>query len=234
MRISPELLKALPLGVAVPILIGSASVSPEDAASNISKWADKVGIHDLPSWLTAAAANRQVFYAGIAAALMYASVVWGIPALRSHRPEKMPILEFMHLAARRGWQILGEQNLEAVDLMDGLREAGSEGIIRFWGRLDKNGNRFLIENEIRVQMPAKHWRDYELDWTSVLSAKDNLETRTYTLRKPTRRYHHGYADICLDRAAAIGWLKTEAMAFRGRRDGIEQQREAERARRRAL
>jgi hypothetical protein len=216
------------------MLIGTASVSPEDAASNIAKWVDKVGIHDLSSWLPAAAANRQVVYVGIAAAFFYAFVVWGIPALKRHRSEKMPILEFMQLAARRGWRILGEQNLEAVDLMDGLREAGSEGTIRFWGRLDKNGNRFLIENQIRVLIPVKHWRDYEFDWISVLSAKDNLETRTYTLRNPNRQYQNGHADIYLDRAAAIRWLKYEAIAFRGRRNGIEQRRQVERARLRAL
>jgi hypothetical protein len=198
MRISPELLKALPLGVIVPMLIGTASVSPEDAASNISKWADKFGIHDLPLWLTAAAGNRHVVYAGMAAAPLYAFIVWGIPALKRHQHEKMPILDFVQLAARRGWRVLGEQNLEAVDLMDGLREAGSGGTIRFWGRFDKNGNRFLIDNEIRVQIPAKHWRVYEFDWTSVLSAKDNLETCTYTLRNPNRRYQNGYADIHLD------------------------------------
>jgi hypothetical protein len=103
----------------------------------------------------------------------------------------MPITEFIQLAGQRDWRVSGEHNLEAADLMDGLRQAGSEGIIRFWGRLNRQGNRFQIENEISVPVPPEHWYDFEFDWTSVLSAKDNVETSTYNLHKPDTRYQGG-------------------------------------------
>jgi hypothetical protein len=44
-------IKALPLGLGVPIMIGASSVKPEDAASNLAAWAKWVGIHDVPTWL---------------------------------------------------------------------------------------------------------------------------------------------------------------------------------------
>jgi len=39
-----NLLKALPLGLGVPLLIAAASVSPDDAVSNIAKWLRAIGI----------------------------------------------------------------------------------------------------------------------------------------------------------------------------------------------
>jgi hypothetical protein len=83
-----EVLKTLPIGVGVPVLIGAASISPHDAASNFSKWADEIGIHDLPVWLTQAA-DRRVIYAAWAAVPLYAFLAWGVPAIkrRYSKPE---------------------------------------------------------------------------------------------------------------------------------------------------
>jgi hypothetical protein len=51
MRIFRQILKALPLGLGVPIVIGAASVKPEDAASNLSGWLHIMGIRNVPDWL---------------------------------------------------------------------------------------------------------------------------------------------------------------------------------------
>jgi len=125
-------------------------------------------------------------------------------------PQPMPMLDFMRLAQQRGWRVTGQHNLEAVDLMDGLRQAGSDGAIRFWGRRK--------EDRVVSEIPRDHWREYEFDWTSVTSATQNVATRTYTLRRPDARYEGGYADIHLDRATAPNWLETGAPIFRGQRD----------------
>jgi hypothetical protein len=128
--------------------------------------------------------------------------------------QRMPILDFMRLAAQRGWRVFGVHNLEAVDLMDGLRQVGSDAIVRFWGRLD--GRR--SSNAIIMEIPREHWQEYELDWTSVTDATANATTCTYTMHRPDTRYEGGYADIHLDGAAATRWLETGALAFRGQRD----------------
>jgi hypothetical protein len=46
-------IKALPLELGVPVMIGASSVKPEDAASNLAAWAQWIGIHDVPTWLNA-------------------------------------------------------------------------------------------------------------------------------------------------------------------------------------
>jgi hypothetical protein len=78
-----QVFKAFPLGVGVPLLIGAASVSPHDAASNFSRWAEKIGIHDLPLWLTQAAGDRRVIYTALAFVPVYGFLAWGLPHWRS-------------------------------------------------------------------------------------------------------------------------------------------------------
>ena len=41
-----EWVKALPLTVGLPVVIGAASVKPEDAASNIAAWIEFAGFHN--------------------------------------------------------------------------------------------------------------------------------------------------------------------------------------------
>jgi hypothetical protein len=137
---------------------------------------------------------------------------------RSLKPQRMPILQFMKLAEEQGWKISGEHDLEAVDLMDGLRQAGSDGVIQLWRRLKRHGNRIRIQNEVSVPIPREHWRDFEFDWISVLRAKENSETSTYNLNEANTWYHGGYVDICLDREAAVPWLEAGAKAFQGLRE----------------
>jgi hypothetical protein len=79
MRRFIELLKILPLGVALPIGLGAAAVSPDDAASNLSKWAHWIGIHDVPAWLAAQRADRWFIFGLIALSAVYAYFLWREP-----------------------------------------------------------------------------------------------------------------------------------------------------------
>jgi hypothetical protein len=88
MRIFRQILKALPLGLGVPIVIGAASVKPEDAASNLSGWLRIMGIRNVPDWLVSPSIDRRVIIATIIIAVIYSSFVWGIPYLRKHRIKK--------------------------------------------------------------------------------------------------------------------------------------------------
>lgn len=72
-----EWIKALPLGLGLPAMIGAASVKPEDAASNIAAWTELFGFHNLPHWLTSPNADQHVFAATCFAAAVYSFAAWG-------------------------------------------------------------------------------------------------------------------------------------------------------------
>jgi hypothetical protein len=78
-------IKALPLGLGVPILIGMSSVKPEDAASNLAAWAQWAGIHDVPTWLNNPGIDRKVIAGTILIGAIYAFGVWGVPLIRKSR-----------------------------------------------------------------------------------------------------------------------------------------------------
>jgi hypothetical protein len=74
--------KAIPLGVALPVAIMVASVKPEDAASNVSAWVQFVGFEHVPSWLNAPGIDTKVFWGAVVAAGIYALVAWGPPIIK--------------------------------------------------------------------------------------------------------------------------------------------------------
>jgi hypothetical protein len=65
-----RLFKILP-GAPLAVLIGVASVSPEDALPNIAKWAKFLGFEKLPSWLTDALIDSRVFWSASIALATY-------------------------------------------------------------------------------------------------------------------------------------------------------------------
>jgi hypothetical protein len=79
-----ELVKALPLGLGLPVLIGVASVKPEDAVSNLAAWAQWLGIHDVPEWLKAPGIDNKVIIGTIVVGIVYAMAVWGFPRFNSN------------------------------------------------------------------------------------------------------------------------------------------------------
>ena len=46
-----DFIKVLPLGLLLPLVIGAASVKPDDAISNISDWAHRFGFEGAAKWL---------------------------------------------------------------------------------------------------------------------------------------------------------------------------------------
>jgi hypothetical protein len=75
-------IKALPIAVGLPLVIGAASIGPEDAASNISKWALWFGVPDIPAWLTYEAIDTRAVIGAFTLSAVYATAVWGFPRLR--------------------------------------------------------------------------------------------------------------------------------------------------------
>jgi hypothetical protein len=75
-------LKILPLGLLLPLVIGAASVKPDDAVSNISAWAHQLGFEAVSRWLSNPAADNRVILGSLGVAALYAFLVWTIPAIR--------------------------------------------------------------------------------------------------------------------------------------------------------
>jgi hypothetical protein len=83
-----EWLKALPLGLGLPVVIGAASVKPEDAASNLAAWAHVFGVEHTPAWLLSPSADAKTIIGALAGGAIYAVVVWPIPEIRRQRQAK--------------------------------------------------------------------------------------------------------------------------------------------------
>jgi hypothetical protein len=80
-----EFLKILPLGLALPLVIGAASVKPDDAISTIGAWAHTFGFESLSRWLANPASDNRVIAASVALSVLYSFVMFTLPVLREHR-----------------------------------------------------------------------------------------------------------------------------------------------------
>jgi hypothetical protein len=82
-----EIVKVLPLGLLLPLVIGAASVKPDDAISNISDWAQRFGFEGAAKWLANPAADNRVIAGSLGVAALYAFMVWTVPAIRERRAD---------------------------------------------------------------------------------------------------------------------------------------------------
>jgi hypothetical protein len=80
-----RLLKFLPIGALVPMIYFAAQIPPEDAASNVSKWMQWLGISGVPSALKSSAADHQFIVGALGGAFIYSALVWVVPAWRKWR-----------------------------------------------------------------------------------------------------------------------------------------------------
>lgn len=131
---------------------------------------------------------------------------------------RVPLLEFVELAKNNGWDISGTDNLQILDLFDGLNQAGSDGLIQFWGRLNRNQFDSLARAERLIPIDAKHWVDFQVEPSAAITNAENFKTLTYDPRQAANRAVGGYIDLHLDREAAETWLHSKAKTFQGLRD----------------
>ena len=88
-----EILKVLPLGLALPLALLMASVSPDDAASNLSKWGHWMGANNLPSWLSERVADNGIIVAAVIVSLIYIIIMWWvIPIIKTNQQKRLRIL----------------------------------------------------------------------------------------------------------------------------------------------
>lgn len=139
------------------------------------------------------------------------------PVVPGRGPHRLSLIEFRNAAIASGWQVQSTTSLDGADLLEGLRQAGLDGAIRFWGRQNRNEFESLNRREPLVEIPASHWRDWSIDWHSVIPATDNFQTRDENplADRLPRREPGAHLDLHLDREAALDWLRSEALNYRG-------------------
>lgn len=130
--------------------------------------------------------------------------------------DRVALLEFCKTAqAQHDWKIVHSTSLDGPDLLEGLRQAGLDQTILFWGRPNRNMSESLNRGEPLSRIPAEHWREYQFDWSSVIGAESNFRTMTYNRRQTGSITAGGYLDVHLSLQKALIWLQVEAPNFRG-------------------
>ncbi|WP_428534093.1 hypothetical protein [Rhodopila sp.] len=80
-----DFLKALPIGVGLPLMFWTTSVGPEDVHSNVSKWLHWAGAENLPSWIIEKTTDRYTIAISLFLAIIYGLTVWVfIPRVRNY------------------------------------------------------------------------------------------------------------------------------------------------------
>ena len=133
------------------------------------------------------------------------------------------LVEFRQEAEKAGWRIRGSGNEEALDLLQGLRQAAGDEMINFSGRPVRSEFELLNRHEILDRIPREHWRDYEIEPMNFINASDNFEVATYSMRQnpPSKG---SYRDLHANKSQILRWLNTEGVrllaATRARLDRI--------------
>lgn len=135
---------------------------------------------------------------------------WGSPL------DRVPLIAIRdRAAANHGWDFLGEKSLHILEFVMGLRQAGLDGQVQFWGRPIKSGlSGFLnmVEHEPLEAILKEHWRDFQIEPMSLGMADKNISTKSYTQKND---FDKGFADLHVSQRDALKWLRTTADSFKG-------------------
>lgn len=148
--------------------------------------------------------------------LDHLSYIGGLdPAAAAPEP-RTPILEIFGLAESvYDWDFTSNSSLEILDFIYGLRQAGADGAITFWGKTNRNSYENLTRDELLIRIPKDHWVDYELDFSRARAEGDNFYFWTLNKRALRDIKVGGFADVHVDRDAAVQWLRDTANRYKG-------------------
>jgi hypothetical protein len=132
------------------------------------------------------------------------------------------LLFFLQIASKKGWNILGKDSLEIIDIADALREAGSNGDLIFYGReVARNVSETIAMNKPRLEIPQEVWRDYSIQTLAAVDyngqkkfAEDNYSVLACNLGD---RDQVQYKDLHVYSRNAEKWIKATQKYFKGRR-----------------
>jgi len=145
---------------------------------------------------------------------------------QSFLTSRISLLDLAKEAEARDWKILDPTSSHVVDFFDAIRQLGVDGSVGIYGR-PVHSFVDLTHDEPLIRISQDHWHSHRIDVFSFFKwrhseqydyAEDNFQTR---VRGLTAAHGESFADIHLDRTAALAWLQTDALAFRGRREKRE-------------
>jgi len=129
------------------------------------------------------------------------------------------LIDLMREAEKQGWRFIDDGSQHIFDFVRALRDAGSTKAIQFWGR-EKQRIDQMTKDRTLADIDYRYWRKFKIDGISCLEishstgetqgiANDNLKTTTVADGNLTQ--HGLYADIHLDRAQAVNWLRSQTI-----------------------
>lgn len=137
---------------------------------------------------------------------------------RASTVSRVPFVKFRRMVASAyKWDVSGKTNSEILDLLDGLRQAGVDREIRFWGKRNPSGASKATVDEPLILIPADHWHDFQIEFGTAINANENAEIATYNFKRGGNVLRGGYLDIHIHEPEAVQWMNSSAEKYRGRR-----------------
>ena len=144
------------------------------------------------------------------------------PTSDSSAPHRLSLFSLYKIARDTlDWDFSG-RSMDPLDLEIGLRQAGADGSIHFWGRQapPHTSDRILDQYPL-VKILPQHFEKYNLYGAAVAFVAAppsdthlNRETKTFVFSSDGG----AYIDLHVDRDEAIKWLQHAANSFRGTTD----------------
>ena len=135
--------------------------------------------------------------------------------------KRISLIDFYKEAEKKGWDFSSDGSLHILDIAEGIRQAGLDGVIRTWG---KKVNMFdsITKSEPLLELPKTYWKNYKLNAVAALKTiyNDNSGLNDENFPICTHNIAGGigerYQDIHLYTEQSLEWLNTEAEQYKGR------------------
>lgn len=140
------------------------------------------------------------------------------------KEKRIPLLKFLEIARKHGWDVLQADGYEGYDLLHGINEAAGLGDLVVLGKIINQRMPGLTNTFTLQRIPAETWRTLEIDALSCFKlmspgivvglADDNAKTQTKFITI-TAMGHQDYANLHLETKGLMDWLKNDAETYRG-------------------
>jgi hypothetical protein len=135
--------------------------------------------------------------------------------------KRISLIDFYKEAEKRGWDFSSDGSLHILDIAEGIRQAGLDGVVRTWGR---KANMFdsITKSEPLLELPKTYWENYKLNAVAALKTiyKDNSGLSDDNFPISTHNIAGDIGgrcqDIHLHTEQSLEWLNAEAEQYKGR------------------
>ena len=136
---------------------------------------------------------------------------------------RMQLLDLYKIAQEQDWDFMAQGGIEVLDFAYGLRQAGSDGEISFWGKKKVGDFDLITRDDILRDICSAYWLGHKLDQISCLRllangqiagfVDDNFHINSMPLAEAEDDLR--YADIHVSRREAMKWLRYTAGQYKG-------------------